>query len=155
MKPALVATAAFALLSCSGFADARAGDEMCMHLAHFAGAVPPGEKQTVLLHGGWSVPPRPLMRHECIHSGSAPGKEFCSYLLPHSSWENGVHNARRAARCLAPAARDDMLRQLAEEKKVAEVTAVLAQDAAASPEITLRFAPGALGEGTDLTISIN
>lgn len=118
MKPGLVATVAVALLSCSGFADARAGDDICTHLAHFAEAVPPVETHTVLLQGGWGALPGPLMRHECIHSGSAPGKVFCDYLLPNSSWETGVRNARRAARCLAPAARDDMLRQLSEERNV-------------------------------------
>jgi len=98
-------------------------DQMCAQLATFASMTKPGESHSITLRGGWGGDtPNTLMTHDCNHSGYEPGKTFCAYLVPNTSWEFGNYNARRAAACLDSSTRYEFIRRMDKYDIPAEIT---------------------------------
>lgn len=105
---------------------AKARDNMCSNIAEFAASSESGQSHSIVLRGGWGGDTKEtLMTHECLYSGFAPGKKLCAYLLPHSSWEFGQHNAERAVACLDSGDRKEFLDQLNSKHPDAEITSSL------------------------------
>ena len=127
------------LLSVSASAQKR-HDEICSKIADFAASSEPGMSHAIILRGGWGGDtPDTIMTHECSHSGYAPGKKLCAYLLPNSSWEFGVHNAERAAECLDSGDRHRFVEELKAGKEQAEITSSLQLLRDKRVHVTLHF----------------
>ncbi len=131
-----------ALVLSSAAASATPQDEICSKLAAFAAASVAAEPHSVVLRGGWGGETKDaIMTHECRHSGYEPGKLFCAYLLPNSSWEFGAHNAERAAACLDSDDRKQFIQELSSYKSPVEITSSLKALKDKRVLVTLRFEP--------------
>lgn len=101
--------------------------QMCTEIASFAAVAASGQSHAVVLRGGWGGDsPSTLMTHDCQHSGYAPGKALCAYLLPNTSWEFGSDNAKRVAQCLDSGERQDFVRRVDNYEWPVEITSPLA-----------------------------
>ena len=148
----VVLGAAIALFGCASIGERP--DPLCANLRQFAGTVPPGQVRSVTLRGGWGGDrPEILMTHSCEHLGYEPGKLFCAYLVPNTSWEFGQYNAKRAAACLTAPNKGQFLAALEQFKNPAELQGTLATTAAGSAAgVTLRFEPADISK---LTITVS
>ena len=141
-----------ALTGCASIGRSR--DALCANLRQFASTVQPGQTRSVTLRGGWGGDrPETLMTHSCEHSGHEPGKLFCAYLVPNTSWEFGQYNAKRAAACLTAPDKEQFLAALEQFENPAELQGTLAAIAAGSAAgVRLRLEPGRISK---LTITVS
>ena len=91
------------------------------------------------------------MTHSCEHAGYEPGKLFCAYLLPNTSWEFGQYNAKRAAACLDAPDKSGFFAALEQFKNPAGLSGKLSGTAGSPATVTLRFEPADISK---LTMSV-
>ena len=139
-----------ALSGCASMGESR--DALCANLRDFAGSVSLWQSRSVTLRGGWGGDsPGTLMTHSCQHGGYEPGKLFCAYLVPNTSWEFGDYNAKRAAACLDAPHREQFLIAVEQSESLAELQGTLTGAAGSAASVTLRFEPGDISK---LTITV-
>ena len=120
----------------------------------FANATAIGESHSVVLVGGWGgETPEELMTKTCTFSGYPPGDAFCRFLMPNSSWEMGIYNAKRAFACLDPKVEKDALRHLAQYEATVEVDSQHLNWLDPGVSVKVQFGPGPNPEHTSLTIT--
>jgi hypothetical protein len=100
----LSATTAFIvfLFGTSNANSEEAVSPMCEAVARFANATTDGNAHSVELYTDWGgeFSPKPaIFTKECKSFDYEPGKEFCHFLLRHTSTEFAMDNFSRVARC--------------------------------------------------------
>jgi hypothetical protein len=127
---------------------------LCAEIIDFANATPAGEEHSVVLVGGWGgEEPGELMTHSCTFSAYLPGDRFCQYLIPNSSWEMGIYNAKRAFACLDSKTEAAASRQLQEHIAAVEVDSRHLNWLNSGVLVRIQFGPRPNVDHTSLTIS--
>ena len=145
-----IAAAMFGLAGCATLGTRP--DPLCQHLREFAASVPAGETRAISLRGGWGGDSQQtLMTHSCEHGNYPPGKSFCEYLVPNTSWEFGQYNARRAVMCVESSDKKPFIESLDELQGPAELRGTLAGAGIEAPMVLLRYEPTEISK---LTISV-
>lgn len=119
-------------------------DALCHELYQYlASASEFAGPSRVILRGGWGGEDQEtLMTHDCKFEGSSSGQNFCTYLVPNTSWEFGNYNVARVAQCLMPGDAKNRLVDANESNSDVNVTSIIN---AGSP-VKLSVGYAALGE---------
>ncbi|NCT67148.1 MAG: hypothetical protein GXC76_05810 [Rhodanobacteraceae bacterium] len=107
MKIAFVFILLVAAMASFREASAGQGDPLCRPLRGFVASVQPGEAREFVFHTRWggdfndSSGEPTIYAKRCIHSGYAPAKAVCAYLMDHGTVEFSGNNVKRALACLS------------------------------------------------------